>query len=222
MTKFKPILDKATKRMGGAKPLEESLPAPKSGDEIKAVPDDRYLSAISLRVFQAGLKHSMVLNKWPAFEEVFHGFDPRRVAAMHDEQLEALMKDRRLVRHWPKIKSVPANAAAIIGIAGEAGSFGNWLADWPTTDITGLWQALSKRFNHMGGMSGPYILRRVGKDTFVLTDDVVRFLIEQGLVTKKPTGKRDLTVVQEAFNAWATETGRPLCQLSRIAALSLG
>src|SRR5271168_5588737 len=81
---FAPILDAARTRLGAAA-LEVRLPQPRSADELKAVPDDRYLSQMSLRIFRAGLKHSLVDAKWPAFEEVFAGFDPRRIRAMSDE-----------------------------------------------------------------------------------------------------------------------------------------
>ena len=35
----------------------------------------------------------MVAGKWPAFEEVFFAFKPKRVAAIADEDLEALLKE---------------------------------------------------------------------------------------------------------------------------------
>lgn len=37
---------------------------------------------MALRVFRAGLKHSPVDAKWPAFEEVFFRFDPEKVVLM--------------------------------------------------------------------------------------------------------------------------------------------
>jgi len=37
-----------------------------------------------------------------------------------------------------------------------------------------------------------------------------------------PKGKRDLQAVQEAFNAWAKESGRDLTAISRVLALSTG
>ena len=55
---------------------------PKSAEQLRAEGDDRYLSLMSLRIFRAGLKHSVVDARWPAFEEVFFGFDPARVVAM--------------------------------------------------------------------------------------------------------------------------------------------
>jgi len=128
-TPFAPIYDAARTRLG-ATALEARLTRPRTPAELKAQTDDRYLSQMELRIFRAGLKHSLVDAKWPAFEEVFDRFEPRRVRAMSDEALEALLGDRRLIRHWGKLKSVRDNAAAMIGVAEEHGSFGAWLADW--------------------------------------------------------------------------------------------
>jgi 3-methyladenine DNA glycosylase Tag len=176
---------------------------------------------MSLRIFRAGLKHSLVDAKWPAFEEVFFGFEPRRVRAMSDEALEALLAERRLIRHWGKLRAVRDNAAAMIAIADEHRSFGAWLADWPVSEIVGLWDALAKRFSQMGGNSGPTFLRMVGKDTFILTPAVTAALKHWGAAAAPPKNQKDRQAVQSCFNAWASETGRPLCQLSLILAASI-
>jgi 3-methyladenine DNA glycosylase Tag len=217
---FTAILDAARTRLGAAA-LEARLPKPRSARELKAVPDDRYLSQMELRIFRAGLKHSLVDAKWPAFEEVFDGFEPRRVRAMSDEALEALLADSRVIRHWGKLKSVRDNAAAMIAIAEEQGSFGAWLADWPHTNIVELWEALAKRFSQMGGNSGPTFLRMVGKDTFILTPSVTAALKRWGAVDMPPKNRKDRAAVQSCFNDWAAETSRPLCQLSMILAASI-
>src|SRR6201993_4272791 len=109
-TSFSQIHEGARTRLGAAA-LEGPLPHPRSPAELKAVADDRYLSQMELRIFRAGLKHSLVDAKWPAFEEVFGRFEPRRGRAMSDEALGGLMGDGRLVRHWGKLKSVRDNAA---------------------------------------------------------------------------------------------------------------
>ena len=221
MTPFAPIMDTARARAGGVAALEARLPAPKSPDELRAVPDDRYLSLMSLRIFRAGLKHSLVDARWPAFEEAFHGFRPDAVRAMNDEELEALMADGRLIRHWGKIKAVRANAAALLGIAEERGGFGAYVADWPGDAVVGLWDDLAKRFSQLGGNSGPSFLRMAGRDTFILTDAVVRGLNHWGAFEGRPKGRGDRLKVQEAFNVWHGETGRPLCQLSMVLAASV-
>src|SRR5579863_10153334 len=120
---FAAILEAARLRHGTAA-LEARLPTAKTPAELSAAPDDRYLSQMSLRVFRAGLKHSLVDAKWPAFETVFYRFDPHRVRAMPDEALEALLRDTRLIRHWGKLKAVRDNAAAMLEVAAEHGSFG--------------------------------------------------------------------------------------------------
>jgi len=221
MTPFADIEREATLRAGGAQSLADRLSDPKDAAGLVALPDDRYLSEMSRRIFQAGLKHSLVDAKWPAFEEVFLGFVPQRVRALPDEALEAMMGDARLIRHWGKIKSVRHNAAAMCEIAAEAGSFGRWLAGWPAGRTVELWDELGKRFTQLGGNSGPYYLRMVGRDTFILTEFVVKGLNRWGAFEGTPKGRKDRAAVQDAFLAWQRESGRPLAHLSRILALSV-
>ena len=218
-TSFANVLDAARTRHGAAA-LDARLPQPKTASELAGTPDDRYLSQMSLRVFRAGLKHSLVDAKWPAFEEVFEGFDPRRVRAMPDEALEKLLGDARLIRHWGKLKSVRDNAAAMLEIGGEFGRFGTWIGTWPGNNVVGLWEALAARFSLMGGNSGPMFLRMVGKDTFVLSHSVVAGL-KRWAQMAPPKSKSDRAAAQACFNTWAGETGRPLSQLSMILALSV-
>jgi 3-methyladenine DNA glycosylase Tag len=219
VSSFAPILDAARTRHG-TQAMEARLPHPKTPAELAAIGADRYLSQMSLRVFRAGLKHSVVDAKWPAFEEVFHAFDLRRVRAMSDEALEGLLGNARLIRHWGKLKSVRDNAAAMLEIAEEHKSFGAWLAGWPGEDIVGLWEALAKRFSQMGGNSGPSFLRMVGKDTFILSPSVVAGL-KHWAGMAPPKNRGDRAAAQAVFNGWAAETGRPLSQLSLILAMSV-
>jgi 3-methyladenine DNA glycosylase Tag len=201
-------------RFGSAAALEAHLPQARSAAQLRAISDDRYLSVMSLRIFRAGLKHSLVDAKWPAFEQAFFGFDPEKVVLMGAEHLERLMQDTRLIRHLGKLKSVPRNAQFILDVAHEKGSFGALIAEWPVEDIVGLWKYLAKQGNQLGGLSAPRFLRMVGKDTFVPSDDMVAALKAQGIVDKVPTSQRDRAAVQAAFNQWHAESGRPLCQLS--------
>ncbi len=221
MATFQEIHEAAAARNGGLAALKKKLPKAKSGPALRAVSDDRYLSAMSLRIFSAGLKHSMVQAKWPAYEEFCHGFSPRRVHAMADEALEALMGEGRIIRHWGKIKSVRANAAAIRAIEDEAGGMGAWLASWPPEQTADLWDQLSQRFTQLGGNSRPYFLRMVGKDTFNLTPSVLAALKHWSLYDGPGKGKRERAKVQEVFNALRAESGLPLCRISMTLAQSI-
>ncbi|SDG76258.1 DNA-3-methyladenine glycosylase I [Pseudomonas benzenivorans] len=241
MRDYKWLNEYCLNRFGSAEALEARLPQPKGADELRALSDDRYLSLIALRIFRAGLKHSLVDAKWPAFEEVFFGFDPEKVALMSAEHLERLMQDARLIRHLGKLKSVPRNAQFVLDVAagrlpaapssgasrhllpeGEGDQkrpaagygFGALIADWPVTDIVGLWKYLAKHGSQLGGLSAPRLLRMIGKDTFIPTDDMVAALKAQEIIDKAPTSQKDLAAVQAAFNQWHAQSGRPLCQLS--------
>ena len=221
MTAFDKIRAAALDRLGGEAELAARLPRVSTAAELRAPSDDRYLSLMSRRIFRAGLKHSLVDARWPAFEEAFRGFDLRRVTAMNDEDIEALMNDRRLIRHWGKIKSVRSNAAAMQEVAAESASFGAYLADWPGSEIVGLWDDLAKRFQQMGGNSGPTFLRMAGKDTFILTHSVMTALNHWRAFTGTPKSKTARAQVQAVFNEWASATGLPLAHLSMTLALSV-
>nr|WP_298144082.1 DNA-3-methyladenine glycosylase I [uncultured Pseudomonas sp.] len=214
MRDYKWLNEYCLNRFGSIAALEARLPQPTSVQALRKISDDRYLSILSLRIFRAGLKHSLVDAKWPAFEEVFFGFDPEKVVLMGAERLENLMQDARIIRHLGKLKSVPRNAQFVLDVAREKGSFGALIADWPVTDIVGLWHYLAKHGCQLGGLSAPRFLRMVGKDTFIPSDDMVAALKAQKIIDKAPTSQRDRAAVQAAFNQWHAESGRPMCQLS--------
>lgn len=202
--------------------IKALLPAVKTAEELAVIADDRYLSDLCRRVFRAGLKHSLVDSKWPAFEQAFWGFDPEKLSLFSDEQLEKQMQNEAIIRHFGKIKSIRANAMMMQEIARQHGSFASFLAGWPTKDIIGLWAFLKKQGSQLGGHSSPAFLRMVGKDTFRLTDDVVTALIAQDIISKAPTSKADLARVQSAFNQWQAQSGLPLAHLSTLLALGQG
>jgi 3-methyladenine DNA glycosylase Tag len=216
MRTFRSIYDTAALHKGGVAAVEANLPQLRTTQQLRRLSDDRYLSDMSRRIFRAGLKHSMVDARWPAFEEVFFGFDPYRVAMMSDEELEALTREPRIIRHFGKIKAVRNNAGWVLEVAKEYGSFGAMVADWPAEQIIDLWALIKKHGTQLGGHSASRFLRMVGKDTFLLTDDVVNVLKAEDIVDKQPTSKRDLQRVQEVFNQWQAESGRPLAEISRI------
>jgi 3-methyladenine DNA glycosylase Tag len=197
-------------------------PLPREASVLRQLPDDRVFSVMTRRIFRAGLKHALVDAKWPAFEQAFYHFNPEAVQEMSDEMLEDLMQNDRIIRHFGKIKATRENAMLMVELAQSHGSAAAMIADWPEEDIIGLWALLKKRGKQLGGNSAAYFLRMLGKDTFMLTDDVVVALKAQGVIDKKPTAQRDLKQVQAAFNEWRAQSGRPLCQISRLLAHSIG
>jgi 3-methyladenine DNA glycosylase Tag len=212
---------KAAIRKHGQTELDQRLTKPKSARSLSATGDDRYLSAMSKCIFQAGFVWKVVENMWPRFEEVFLGFAPEQLLALQPKQIDAIKQDARIIRNPQKIKAVFDNARFISRISGEYGGFGKFLATWPEDDLAGLWTRLSKEGSRLGGITGPRFLRVVGKDTFILSPDVINALIAAGVIDKAPAGKAALAACHAAFNRWHQESGRPFSELSMIAACSV-
>lgn len=221
MRTFESIFAQAAARKG-SKTLKSLLPEPKTAAQLKSETDDRYLAEMTKAVFRSGFVWKIIENKWPGFEEAFEGFDTMACAMLSDEDLEVLTQDTRIVRHAKKIGSVRGNAQFVRDVKGSHGGFGAFLAEWPEHDTVGLWSELKQRGERFGGNTGPYFLRFMGKDTFMLSKDVVAALVEMGIVEKTPTSKKALAAVQQAFNEWRGQSGRSLCQISRVLAFSVG
>jgi 3-methyladenine DNA glycosylase Tag len=220
---FKTIRARAEKRKGGAKGLENLLPLKPDMKAVAKISDDRMLSEMTKRVFSAGFAWSVIETKWPGFEKAFLAFDTARLSFQPDDFWDGLLSDTRIVRNGAKIQSVRENAAFVQEIAREHGSFGKFLAKWPSSNQIGLLDLLAKRGSRLGGNTGQMFLRFVGWDGFVTSQDVVACLRDAGLdVAAEVKSKGDLAKVQAQFNAWAAETGLPYVHLSRICAMSVG
>lgn len=201
--------------------MEAFLPQALTPAALRAKGDDRYLSAMTHRIFRAGMKHSVADGKWPAFEEAFAGFIPEQMVKLDDAAIEKHMQNTAIIRHRPKLRTIARNAQFILDIRDEYGSFGNFLAEWPTSDIIGLWQFLGKHGAHLGGRSAAGFLRLAGKDTFLTTSHVVERLVLAGILTREPKTKAERQAMQDAFNQLQQQSGRPLCQLSAMLALTI-
>jgi 3-methyladenine DNA glycosylase Tag len=220
---FKTILARAEKRKGGPKALQKLLPAKPNKKALEKLADDRILAEMTQRVFSAGFSWSVIENKWPGFEKAFLGFKPTKLIFQPDDFWHALLSDTAIVRNGAKISSVRENAGFVQEISKEHGSFGKFLASWPSSDEIGLLNLLNKRGSRLGGNTGQMFLRFVGWDGFVTSQDVVACLRDAGLdIAAEVKSKGDLAKVQAQFNAWAEETGLPYVHLSRICALSVG
>jgi 3-methyladenine DNA glycosylase Tag len=223
MIAFKTIRARAAKRKGGDAALAALLPKVSSEKALAKLADDRALAEMAKRIFSAGFVWSVIEKKWLGFEAAFLQFEPGRLLHQPDEFWEGLVSDKRIVRNPQKIAAVRDNARFVVDIASEHGSFGKFLAQWPAGDQIGLLELLAKRGARLGGRTGQYFLRFVGKDGFVMSSDVVACLRDAGLdIAENPTSKRDLKRVQDAFNGWAQETRLPRVHLSRICAMSIG
>ncbi len=222
MRSFAEILALAADRKGSVAAVLASIPKVKTAEELAAIPHDRWLAQMARGIFQAGISWSVVENKWPGIETAFHGFDTGRVAMIEGEALHDLLSDRRVIRSGPKIVAIRDNAVFIQRIAAESGSFGRRIGAWPAADFHGLVTWLAREGSRLGGSTGPYMLRAMGKESFSLSRDVLARLEAEGVIDGAATSARAMKAVQAAFNTWAAESGQSLTAISRILAQSVG
>jgi len=222
MRSFEEIYEISAARKGGAEALEAIITSHrmKPARELADIPEDRWLSDLSKFVFRTGLNWSVIEAKWSGFEDAFYGFDIGKCAMMDDEMFDSLLTDTRIVRHGAKIASVRDNAAFFLDLRSQGG-VGKVIADWPSTDFIGLLAMLKAEGARFGGSTAQYGLRYMGKDSFILSSDVVARLVGESVVDKPPTSKTAMRAVQAAFNAWMDQSGRGLTEISRVLATSV-
>ena len=83
--------------------------------------ESAYLERLTLEAFQSGLSWSTILNKRPAFREVFLGFDADKVAEFDESDVARLMAEPRIVRNRMKIEAAVTNARATVALRGQEG-----------------------------------------------------------------------------------------------------
>jgi len=197
------------------------MPTVRSARALSSSKDDRWLAQMTRCVFQAGFVWRVVDNKWDDFEDVFFGFPPSKIVMLSPEQIDRFAQNPRIIRNRQKVLGVQTNAQFILDITKEHGSFGKFIGRWPAQELIDLFTLLKKRGCRLGGMTGQRVLRNMGKDTFIVTGDVVRCLQRSGLdIADNPNSKRDLQRVQATFNQWHEESELPFSHISRICALS--
>ncbi len=221
MRSFPEIEALAAGRKGGADALERLLSAPLTSEEIKKISDDRWLSAMTKCIFQAGFNWRLIEQKWDRFEEVFEGFNIHRWTIMSDDDLDRLLKTKGIVANAAKIKSVGANACYLSTLAENGETAGTCFAGWKRERYCENLRGLRKNGARLGGRTGQIFLRRMGVDTLVFSHDVLKALSREEVVPKMPSSGKDFTAVQSALDAWSEETRRPLTQISQILAFSV-
>lgn len=215
------ILDIAVARHGGAEAVLAAVPAVKSPAELEQIPDATWLAQFARGIFQAGISWQVVDNKWPGITAAFHDFHPARVAMIEGDALDDLLMNPDVIRSGAKITAIRDNAVWMGQVAAEQGSFAARIAHWPVNDHAGLLTWLAKEGSRLGGNTGAYALRALGREGFLLSADVTERLIVEGVIDAPATSTRALKSVQEAFNQWQAESGLSLTAISRILAQSI-
>ncbi|MBD0330470.1 MAG: DNA-3-methyladenine glycosylase I [Thermoleophilia bacterium] len=98
-------------------------------DEEWGVPsrDDRHLfELLVLEGAQAGLSWLTVLRKREGYRRAFAGFEAEAVARFGERDVARLLGDPGIVRNRAKIEATVANAARVLEVRAERGSFADY------------------------------------------------------------------------------------------------
>jgi DNA-3-methyladenine glycosylase I len=107
--------------------------------------DRRLFEMLTLEGAQAGLSWSTILRKREGYRGLFAGFDPEVVSRFTPVDVERLLQDPAIVRNRLKVESTVVNAARVLEVQRERGSFDAYL--WSLVDgepIVGGWRALAQ------------------------------------------------------------------------------
>jgi 3-methyladenine DNA glycosylase Tag len=115
-----------------------------------------YLDALTKAVFQSGISWKVVEAKWPGTREAFADFEPEHVADLTLDEIDELARDTRVIRNRRKIEATSQNAATMLELAQQHGSFKKYLRSFPTYDA--LQSDLVRRFKFLGNTGAYYFL----------------------------------------------------------------
>ncbi len=131
--------------------VPERIPHPRLAD---------YLGVMSHAIFQAGLSWKMIDAKWDSYLRLFDGFEPQRVAAFDDADVERIIADGGIVRTRKKILATIDNARTLLALDRDHTGFANYVTSF--TDYDALATDLQARFKFLGPLSVYYFVFRTG------------------------------------------------------------
>ena len=90
--------------------------------------DDNYLyEMLVLQLFQSGRNWRVILHKRENFRKAFKDFDPVKVAALTDKEINDMCNDSSIIRNRRKIEAAVKNAKSVIIVSAKYGSFAKYL-----------------------------------------------------------------------------------------------
>lgn len=107
--------------------------------------DRRHFELLVLEGAQAGLSWLTILKRRDGYRRAFSGFDPAAVARYSKRKVETLLEDTAIIRNRQKVESAVGNAAALLRVEEEAGSFDAYVWEFVGgTRVVNHWKALKQ------------------------------------------------------------------------------
>ena len=91
--------------------------------------DGKHFEFLILEGAQAGLSWETILKRREGYRKAFKNFDPKAVARMTDQELDALLQNGDIIRNKLKVYAARKNAQVFLQIQQKFGSFNAYV--WP-------------------------------------------------------------------------------------------
>ncbi|MDP1879900.1 MAG: DNA-3-methyladenine glycosylase I [Parachlamydiaceae bacterium] len=85
--------------------------------------DQSLFEMLILEGAQAGLSWETILKRREDYRKAFHHFNPKKVAAMSNQELDDLLQNEKIIRNRLKIYAARQNAQVFLKIQQEFGTF---------------------------------------------------------------------------------------------------
>jgi hypothetical protein len=143
-------------------PKETPSPDAPTIPEVVTEPSLRDVFEVMTRaVFQTGVSWAQIARHWNAYGRAFAQFDPHRVAAYDQLDVERVLAEPGILRMPRKVHATIKNAAALVALADEYGAFHRYVEHFG--DYASLARDLKARFAFLGDMNAWYLLFRTGE-----------------------------------------------------------
>jgi DNA-3-methyladenine glycosylase I len=113
--------------------------------------DEALFERLVLEINQAGLSWTTILNKQQNFKVAYDGFHIPTIAAYGEVERNRLLQDAGIIRNKLKIDAAIHNAAVVLNLQSEYGSFKAWLDDHHPKKKEEWVRLFGKTFRFTGG-----------------------------------------------------------------------
>jgi 3-methyladenine DNA glycosylase Tag len=120
--------------------------------------DDEYFEELTKAVFQGGLGWPALEAKWPGFRRAFSNFSVQDVSNYLPDDVDRLMSDPQIVRNLQRIEATIENAAEVLLVAIEHGSFHGYLESFATPEAAA--EDVALRFRQVGPKAAAEFVHR--------------------------------------------------------------
>lgn len=147
----------------------------------KNKPNSFFYEVMVRDIFNAGMKASIVTDKWPDIRVAFSDFDIEKVSKYSDKEIRNLINNPKIIRNQKKIRACVENARRMKALSERFGSFGEFL-NRDKYNLFLLKHELTNNFRYLGNVVVLDYLKDIGMDIIKPDVHVMRVFFRLGLI----------------------------------------